>query len=322
MTTEHYRAHVLIENDELTVGSEQSSTETLSATVEFDKVLSDGVQEGTFDHRQLQHRDKSDQHPTAAISGLDAQLGGKVGIIEHYNDIYSLPPAQWFIWSNNQLVNGIKQSGPSVGIPLLNPLVENVETLGWEFYLPVPQDANIPIYNSQGFHIHFSNCNKNWRYKVRVETWAFERDGITPCKIYDYTYDNFFRPEYGAYLAESINNKMLSEAEPKFAKAGQVVTYKVFVTAFDPIGATPGTPTMAIEVGNGIDTKFFRNVTGVVSANSIHAINVNGQETTQGQINIDVQKQLNDTTANNYASETAKNADANWRNYRFAMVNE
>lgn len=42
---------------------------------------------GTFDHRELQHRDAADQHPISAIEGLQTALDAKMNISD-FNIIY------------------------------------------------------------------------------------------------------------------------------------------------------------------------------------------------------------------------------------------
>lgn len=320
MSFKTLKAKVTVSNDELTVNSVGSAENMLEATVGFDKVFTSGG-EGTFDHSRLHSRNIPDQHPIVSITGLTGELSNRVKQMEYFLAIYSLPPVNWYIHHTGELVNGTKDSVDDF-IGLRTPLIQGVEVLGFEFYLPVPMDADIAVYNTQGCHIHFEQVNPNWTYRVRFETWAFDNDGVTPFKIYDYTYDKDFRAVYGSYITESVMNGMLSTTSPKRAVQGQVVLHKVFVTAIAPIGPTPGIPTLAIETGGDVDSKFTRNFTGCWSANSLHAINSSGQPTNQGRINYDVQTQLDGLTKKVYASEAEKNADPNWRNYDFAMVKE
>lgn len=227
---------------------------------------------------------------------------GGVTLMQYYLGLYSLPAVNWYIHSDRAMQNGIPDHDNPISLPLLNTLTQGVEVLGFECYLPVPQDADIPIYNTQGCVLNLTGCNPNWTYSVRVETWAFELppNDTQPVKIYDYVYPLAFRPIYGSYIVETNMNMMIHTTAPKFAKQGQVITYKVFVTAVDAIGPTPGTPTMALEVGGTIDSRFTRNQTGITSANSIYATDVNGLPATQGRINYNVQSQLDGLTKRVY----------------------
>lgn len=253
-------------------------------------------------------------------AGATPPPGGYVSLMQYYLGLYSLPPVYWFVHEDGFLYNGVRPTHPVIDIAPATPLIQGVEVLTHEFYLPVPQDADIAIYNTQGAHMHFSACNPNWTYRARFEIWAFERDGTTPCKIYDFTYASEFRAVYGEYIAECIMDGMLHTTEPKFAAQGQVVTYKVFVTAVTPIGATPGVPTVSVQCGEGVDTRFTRNVTGVTSANSIHAINHFGEVVTQGKINYDVQNQLNGLSTKTAATLAAYNADPDRLNVWLYLV--